>query len=257
MGGRRGLIGSSDTCSTLCQISVTFPATHNQILPFWCCFLSGWVCIHSGTLWVSPTTSLMRLGVPPSAALTPKGVFSQWFEALFPAGTQGCAVSHPVHQLLPRWPAAALPSLLHSPPPCCKFSALAARLSAPPSGLDECFFFISLVVRLPYSSIFGQFWWFFVFKLLLSFFWLCEEAQCIYLHLHLGWKSPRIGVFFFFGMIYIIYSKIDLSETLLKVYTIILNSQPPHLFITNCVKCQYYYGRVLFCIFVVRRYYLF
>ena len=26
----------------------------------------------------------------------------------------------------------------------------------------------------------------FVFKLLLSFFWLCEEAQCVYLHLHLG-----------------------------------------------------------------------
>ena len=29
----------------------------------------------------------------------------------------------------------------------------------------------------------------FVFKLLLSFFWLCKEAQCVYLHLHLGWKS--------------------------------------------------------------------
>ena len=29
---------------------------------------------------------------------------------------------------------------------------------------------------------------FFVFKLLLSFFWLCEEAHCVYLCLHLGWK---------------------------------------------------------------------
>ena len=29
---------------------------------------------------------------------------------------------------------------------------------------------------------------FFVFKLLLSFFWLCEEVQCVYLCLHLGWK---------------------------------------------------------------------
>ena len=37
----------------------------------------------------------------------------------------------------------------------------------PPTGLDECFFFISLVVGLPYSSIFCQFWLFFVFKLLL------------------------------------------------------------------------------------------
>ena len=60
-------------------------------------------------------------------------------------------------------------------------------LSLPPlTGRDECFFFISLVVRLPYGSIFCQFWLFFVFKLLFSFFWLCEEAQCVYLHLHLG-----------------------------------------------------------------------
>ena len=28
-----------------------------------------------------------------------------------------------------------------------------------------------------------------VFKLLLSFFWLCEEAQCVYLRLHLGRKN--------------------------------------------------------------------
>ena len=28
----------------------------------------------------------------------------------------------------------------------------------------------------------------FVFKLLLSLFWLCEEAQCVYLRLHLGRK---------------------------------------------------------------------
>ena len=61
-------------------------------------------------------------------------------------------------------------------------------VSAPPTGLDECFFFISLVVGLPCGSICCQFWLFFVFKLLLSFFWLCEEAQCVYLRLHLGWK---------------------------------------------------------------------
>ena len=61
-------------------------------------------------------------------------------------------------------------------------------VSAPPTHLDECFFFISLVVGLPYSLIFCQFWLLFVFKLLLSFFWLWEEAQCVYLCLHLGWK---------------------------------------------------------------------
>ena len=70
-------------------------------------------------------------------------------------------------------------------------SALAAH-----TLLDECFFFISLVVRLPCSSIFRQFWLFFVFKLLLSFFWLCEEAQCVYLCLHLGRKPNLIFIVF-------------------------------------------------------------
>ena len=68
-------------------------------------------------------------------------------------------------------------------------SRQAARLplSSPPTSLGECFFFISLVVGLPYSSIFCQFWLVFVLKLL-NFFWLCKEAQCVYLHLHLGRK---------------------------------------------------------------------
>ena len=115
----------------LCWLSVTPSATHNQIGPFWCCFPSGWVCVHSRTLWVSPMSSPVMLGVSPVATLTPTGVFNQWFEALFPrAGTLGCEVYHPVHQLLPRQPAAALPTLLHNPPPrwvrqpppCCESS---------------------------------------------------------------------------------------------------------------------------------------
>ena len=86
-------IGSSGTCSTLCQILVTPSTTHNQIGPFWCCFPSGWVCVHSRTLWVSPTASPVRLGVSPAAASTPTGVFNQWFEALFPqTGALGCKV---------------------------------------------------------------------------------------------------------------------------------------------------------------------
>ena len=98
-------------------------------------------------------------------------------------------------------PAAALPTPLHNLPPCWVHQPpsalppiLSTRLpvSAPPTGLDTGFFFISLVVRLPYSSIFCQFWLFFVFELL--FFWLCEEAQCVYLCLHLG---QRKSLFFF------------------------------------------------------------
>ena len=93
-----------------------FLCYHNQIGPFWCSFPSGWVCVRSGTLWVSPMNSPVRLGVSPPAASTPTGVFNQWFEALFPhrAGALGCAVCPPVHQLLPRRPAAALPALFHN-----------------------------------------------------------------------------------------------------------------------------------------------
>ena len=78
---------------------------------------------HSRPLWVSSSNSPVRLGVSPAAASTPTGVFNHWFEALFPcAGTLGCEVCHLVHELLPRQPAAALPTLLHNPPPCSESS---------------------------------------------------------------------------------------------------------------------------------------
>ena len=47
---------------------------------------------------------------------------------------------------------------------CCLFSLPQVPISVPPTRLDECFFFNSLVVRLPCSSIFWQFWLSFVFK---------------------------------------------------------------------------------------------
>ena len=60
--------GSNGACSTLHRISATPSATHNQIGPLWCWFPSGWACAHSRPLWVSPTTSPVRLGVSPAAA---------------------------------------------------------------------------------------------------------------------------------------------------------------------------------------------
>ena len=86
-----GPIGSNGACSTLCWFSVTPSATHKQSGPFWCWFLSGWVCVSSRPLWVSPKNSPVRLGVSPASAATLTGVFNQWFEALFPsAGALGC-----------------------------------------------------------------------------------------------------------------------------------------------------------------------
>ena len=208
-----GPIGSNGACSTLCQISVTPSTTHNQTGPLWCWFLSGWTFAHSRPLCVSATNSPVRLWVSPTDASTHTGVFNQRFEGLFPhTGALGCAVCFASPAFLPVYlcvnvgsqglpattlwglPATAWPALFHNPPPCwvhqlppcCESSLPCLPIPAPPTGLDGCFFFISLVVRLPYSSIFCQFLLFFVFKLLLPFFWLWEESQCVYLRFHLG-----------------------------------------------------------------------
>ena len=170
----RDLRGNSDACSALGQLSVTSPTSHKQIGPFWCWFPSGWACVRSRTLWVSPRKSPVRLGVSPVAS-TPTGVFSQMFWGLFPyTGTLGYVVwlassyfswfictqmwDHPLHQLPPCPP--------WSSSWCFALSPVHPGCPSPPHppGVDECFFFISLLVRFPYSLIFWKFWLFFVFK---------------------------------------------------------------------------------------------
>ena len=180
-----------------------------------------WACVCSRSLWVSPTTSPVRLGVSPAAASTPTGVLNHWFETLFlvlePWVTRsallplcsswfiyvsmwGRRVFQPppcgVCQLQPDLPCSTIRHLAgstspHQPPHTAllvQVLSIPLPISTPPTGLDECLFFNSLVVGLPYSSIFCQFWLFFIFKFVLSFFWLCEEAPCVCLCLHLGRK---------------------------------------------------------------------
>ena len=130
----------------LAQLSADFqflpPLPTIKLGPFGADSPGGWACICSRTLWVSSTNSPVRLGVALADAWTPTGVFSEWFEALFPrAGALGCAVCFAPHlflrvylhenvgpptppvppcficQLLPYWPAAALPAPLHNLPP--------------------------------------------------------------------------------------------------------------------------------------------
>ena len=117
----------------LAPLSASFqslpPLPTNQIGRFWCCFPSGWVCVCSRTLWVSPTNSPMSLGVSSAATSTPTGVFNQWFRLYFPTlelwvALTGTLTCHLVHQLLPCWPAATLPIPLHNPPPPCHESSL-------------------------------------------------------------------------------------------------------------------------------------
>ena len=95
-------------------------------------------------------------------------VFSvRGFEALFSCtGTLGCIICLTPQLFLLVYlhanvePSSPSATTLPGPPA----SALQWVLSAPPIGLDECFFFNSLVVGFPYSSIFCQFWLPFVFK---------------------------------------------------------------------------------------------
>ena len=88
-----GLRGSNGARFTLLRISIFHSDTHNQPGPLWCWFPSKWACAHSRPLWVSPTTSPVRLGVSPAAAPNPRDAFNQRFEALFPgAGALGCVV---------------------------------------------------------------------------------------------------------------------------------------------------------------------
>ena len=120
----------------------------------------------------------------------PPQVFTtRGFEALFPhIGILGCTVC------LTPW--LFLLVYLHAnvglpgPPAATLLQVLSVWLSisTPPTGMDECFFFNSLVVGLPYRMIFWQFWLFLFLNLLLSFFWLCKEAQCVHLCLLLGWN---------------------------------------------------------------------
>ena len=116
--------------------------------------------LHSST--VPPGLSMCECGATESAS-----------------GLTACPVSPTIHHVSGSW-------RQWSPPP-------QLPVSTPPTSLDKWFFFISLVVGLLCSLIFCQFWLIFVFKLLLSFFWLCEEAQCVYLHLlHLGFSDDII-----------------------------------------------------------------
>ena len=117
------------------------------------------------TLWVSPTNSPARLAVSPAASTLTSYLSRRFWGFISPPGTLGCAVCLASEFFLPVYlhanvgppglPAATLPQVLSAPLP----------ISTPPTGLNECFFFNSLVVGVPYSLIFWQFWLFFVFNL--------------------------------------------------------------------------------------------
>ena len=112
--------GSNGARFTLHQILVTPLGTHNQIGPLWCWFPSGWACAHSRSLWVSPMTSPVRLGVSPAAAPTPTGIFRGlrlYFPELEPWVTQSASLPavRPVYLWANLVPRGVLPAALPAP----------------------------------------------------------------------------------------------------------------------------------------------
>ena len=84
-----------------------------------------------------------------------------------------CASVGPQGLLVVRLPALFVPhSSSLSPAMATRVLSAPVPISTPPTGLDV-FLFYLLGVRLPCHSIFCQ-------------FWLCKEAQCVYLRCHLG-----------------------------------------------------------------------
>ena len=145
-----------------------FPSTHKQIGPSCCWFLCGWACVHSRTLWVSPTNSPVRVRIP-------IGFYSQNFwgfiSLCWNPGLHGLApqlflpVSLHANVGLPHLPPTASPAPVVQLLPCRESSLPQLPISAPPTSLGECFFH-SLVVGFSYSSIFWQFWLFLFLNLL-------------------------------------------------------------------------------------------
>ena len=105
--------------------------------------------------------------------------------------------NYPVHQHPPHLVPSLLPCpvcqhhlVCPSPPATDLLWALFAWLpiSAPPTGLDECFFFNSLLIGLPYSSIFCQFWLVFVYTFVAVLLLVLRGGKFVYLCLHLSQK---------------------------------------------------------------------
>ena len=138
----------------------------------------------------------------------PPQVFSvRGFETLFShTGALGCTVCLdsqlflPVYlhakMRLPGLPAIALPALVLQLLPWWVPSPPWLPISIPPTSLDECFFFKSLVVKLPYSLIFWQFWLFFVFKFVVVLL-LVVQGDKVYLPTPPSW--PEVFLFYFFS----------------------------------------------------------
>ena len=146
---------------------------------------SRWACAHCRPLWVSPMTSPVRLEVSPAAAPTPTGVFNQrsealgykvcfaprrsswficvqmWGRGVLPAALPAlfsatlspalsvylCAYVGPQGLIVVRLPTLFVPhSASLGPTTATRVLSAPLPISSPPTRLNECLFFIFLVL---------------------------------------------------------------------------------------------------------------
>ena len=117
----------------------------------------------------------------------------------------------------------------HQPLPCHTSYLPWLPISALPTSLNECFF-NSLVVRLPYSSIFWQFWLFFVLKFV-AVLHLVVRGSKAYLPTPPSWPGVRATFFW-----------------LMLTWFIFLHS---YSYTYVCVVCMYMCVCVCVCVFPV------
>ena len=197
----RGPIGSNGAClfHSLQGFSHSLRYPHSSE-SFWCSFPSGgfvYVLGPCGSLQWTLLSGWEFLLLQPQ----PPQVFSisglrLYFPTLGPWVAPSVSIPSCSSRFICMWMLDHLvwnpkSTTLPGPPATALLWVLSTQLpvSTPPTGLNECFFFTSLVVGCPYSSIFCQFWLFFVFKFVVVLLVVQGGTVCVYLHLHLGWKS--------------------------------------------------------------------
>ena len=186
----RGVRGNNATCSVLCGFQLLPVLPTSKLGPSGAVFWMGWFVYVLRPCWSLQCTLLwgweFLLLLQHPQIFTVRGL-----EVLFPqTGTLGCTVCFP-----PQCSSQYICTQMWDCPlrqllPCHPSSPPLLPLSTPSASLNECFFFNSLVVRLPYSLIYWQFELFFVFKFVVIFVLVVQGGK-MYLCMPPSWPEVK------------------------------------------------------------------
>ena len=174
---------------------VNSPITHKKIGPFQCWFLGHWVCVHYRAPWVSPMNSPVKLWVCPTTT-TPTGFYTQSFWGFSPlhweSGLPGLSRSPVVPPGLSAGKCGTAQSSSHQLAMSFLQPGFLSLLLLPVwMNVSS----LTLVIRLPYSSIFRQFWLVFVFKFVVVLL-LVVQGSKLCLPIPPSWPEVE-GLFWF------------------------------------------------------------